>query len=177
MLTNIQRNDIADVCRLLRAKHKNNFLVWNLSEREYEYDLLDNQIVCVPFKDHHAPPLHIIFQIIQHIDSWLRANPQHVAIVHCIGGKGRTGLVTVCYLYFSGLFTDINKCLTYFALRRSATGKGVTQPSQLRYVHYFSDVVSGKKGIPANTLTLKKIVVGPVPKGKLILKKVSLLIL
>ncbi len=51
------------------------------------YDKLDNQIVCFPFKDHHAPPLHIMFQIINNLESWLKANPQHVAIVHCIGGK------------------------------------------------------------------------------------------
>ena len=142
--------------------------MWNLSERDYQYELLDNQIVCVPFKDHHAPPLHIIFQIIHHIDSWLRANPQHVAIVHCMGGKGRTGLVIVCYLFYSGLFTDISKCLSYFALRRSAKGKGVTQPSQLRYVQYYSDVVSGKKIVSMAPLTLQKIIVGPIPKSNVL---------
>eukprot|EP00026_Physarum_polycephalum_P002971 Phypoly_transcript_02980.p1 GENE.Phypoly_transcript_02980~~Phypoly_transcript_02980.p1 ORF type:complete len:760 (+),score=184.73 Phypoly_transcript_02980:180-2459(+) len=159
------RNDIQDVCRLLQTKHKNNFLVFNLSERDYEYDLLDNQIVCFPFKDHHAPPLHIIFQIIFNIDSWLKANPQHVAIVHCIGGKGRTGLIVVCYLFFCGMYAEVDKCLEHFAHARSQKGKGVTQPSQLRYVRYFCGIVSNKLQMSLNPLILTKVSVGPVPKG------------
>lgn len=159
------RNDIQDVCQLLRSKHKSHFLVFNLSEREYAYDLLDNQIVCFPFKDHHAPPLHIIFQIINNMDSWLKACDDHVAIVHCIGGKGRTGLIIVCYLFYSGVLADVDKCLAFFADRRSAKGKGVTQPSQLRYVRYFCGIVCGKLQISLNPLAITTLSVGPVPKG------------
>jgi len=140
-------------------------MIWNLSERDYEYELLDNQIVCFPFKDHHAPPLHIIFQIIHHIDSWLRANHQHVAVVHCTGGKGRTGLIIVCFLFYSGLYANVSQCLSWFAARRSAKAKGVTQPSQLRYVKYFSEVVSGARQVLLIPLCLQYVALGPVPKG------------
>jgi len=159
------RNNIEDVCKLLSTKHKDSFLIFNLSERNYQYELFGNQIVCFPFKDHHAPPLHIIFQIVFNIDSWLRANDQNVAVVHCIGGKGRTGLIIVCYLFYNGLHLDMDKCLEHFAERRSAKGKGVTQPSQLRYVRYFCGVMSGKLHISPRPLKLSSLSVGPIPKG------------
>ena len=37
--------------------------------------------------DHHAPPMDLLFEIIQSMDSWLRADPLNVAVVHCLGGK------------------------------------------------------------------------------------------
>ncbi len=58
-------------------------------------------------------------------------------------------MVIVCYLFYSGLFVDVEKCLAYFAKRRSAKGKGVTQPSQLRYIRYFCGLVSNKLRIYA----------------------------
>lgn len=98
--------------------------------------------------------------------------------------KGRTGLIIVCYLFYCGMFPDVDKCLEYFAGRRSAKGKGVTQPSQLRYVRYFCGIVSNKIRIfkiyifycycyycfdwlemSLNPLTMTEVSVGPVPKG------------
>jgi hypothetical protein len=38
----------------------------------------------------------------------------------------------------------VDKCLEHFAHARSAKGKGVTQPSQLRYVRYFCGIISNK---------------------------------
>ena len=63
------------------------------------------------------------------------------------GGKGRTGLIIVCYLFFCGMYSEVDKCLEHFARARSAKGKGVTQPSQLRYARYFCGIVSNKLGI------------------------------
>jgi len=39
------RNHIDEVCRLLKERHGNNYLIWNLSERAYDYKKFDNQIL------------------------------------------------------------------------------------------------------------------------------------
>lgn len=70
-----------------------------------------------------------------------------MAVVHCTGGKGRTGInfilyffnivgtVIACYMVYCGLFETTDEALNYFAEKRSKREKGVTQPSQRRYVH------------------------------------------
>ena len=72
---------------------------------------------------------------------------------------GRTGTVASCYMFYSGilfityensnensigLFDDINFAASHFAKRRSLSEKGVTQPSQIRYIHYFSWILKGQ---------------------------------
>jgi archaellum component FlaF (FlaF/FlaG flagellin family) len=53
------------------------------------------------------------------------------------GGKGRTGTVIICYLYFSQIrpFESIQAARTLFAQKRSKIEKGIIQPSQIRYNH------------------------------------------
>jgi protein-tyrosine phosphatase len=61
------------------------------------------------------------------------ARPPHV--VNLQGGKGRTGTVIICYLYYSQIlpFNNINAARTLFAQKRSKIEKGIIQPSQIRY--------------------------------------------
>ena len=42
----------------------------------------------------------------------------NVAAVHCLGGKGRTGVVVACYLFFMGMFSSVSEALSYFAQKR-----------------------------------------------------------
>jgi phosphatidylinositol-3,4,5-trisphosphate 3-phosphatase and dual-specificity protein phosphatase PTEN len=66
------------------------------------------------------------------MESWLKVSPANVAVVHCKGGKGRTGVVIACYMVFQGLFDNPFQALDFFAAKRSSNKHGVSQPSQLR---------------------------------------------
>ena len=117
-----------------------------------------------PFPDHHAPPLTFLFTIVNAVDSWIEASPENVAIVHCKGGKGRTGVVIVCWLMYSALFPEIGDAAKHFAAKRSSTAKGVTQPSQVRYLTYFSNTLLLGHRPPCQRYRLVSVFFGPVPK-------------
>jgi hypothetical protein len=36
--------DLDDVWQLLKTRHVNHFMIWNLSERVYDYEKFDNQV-------------------------------------------------------------------------------------------------------------------------------------
>lgn len=63
----------------------------NLSERRYDYGKFDNRVFDFGFPDHHSPPLELLFRIISSIHEFLSESESNVAVVHCTGGKGRTG--------------------------------------------------------------------------------------
>eukprot|EP00753_Platysulcus_tardus_P019036 PLAT7045.1.p1 GENE.PLAT7045.1~~PLAT7045.1.p1 ORF type:complete len:662 (+),score=284.46 PLAT7045.1:296-1987(+) len=95
--------------------------------------------------DHHSPPLATLYKACHSIKSWLDADPANVAVVHCMAGKGRTGVCISAYLVFCGHFPHLSEpqlaadaALTFFARQRSSKSNGVSYPSQQRYVHYFA---------------------------------------
>jgi phosphatidylinositol-3,4,5-trisphosphate 3-phosphatase/dual-specificity protein phosphatase PTEN len=92
----------------------------------------------------------------------LAENPKNVAVVHCNAGKGRTGTLISCYLIFSGLADNAKDAITYYGWKRFKHGRGVTQPSQIRYVHYFEQVYKGIIKSPV-LKTPTKIVVHTIP--------------
>ena len=53
-----------------------------------------------------------------------------MAAVHCKAGKGRTGLVVVCYLMFSGFRGGAAAARDFYDWARTTDGKGLTIPSQ-----------------------------------------------
>jgi phosphatidylinositol-3,4,5-trisphosphate 3-phosphatase/dual-specificity protein phosphatase PTEN len=68
--------------------------------------------------------------------SFLKKNDKNVAAVHCKAGKGRTGLMLSAYLLYAGTCKTAAEALEMFGRERTSNNKGVTIPSQMRYVRY-----------------------------------------
>ena len=65
---------------------------------------------------------------------WLDADLSNVVAVHCKAGKGRTGVMVCALLLWRGECSDPASALEYYARERTHNGKGVTIPSQIRYI-------------------------------------------
>lgn len=144
------RNDLIEVSAFLNAKHEGKYFVYNLSGRAYDYTRLDNRVAEYGFPDHHPPPLPLLICICNDIHKWLQKTKQNVVAVHCMAGKGRTGVVVSCYMLFSGHYGRFDRLdspekvweLTDAVVEdfTRLRGQGVRFPSQHRYIYYFINV-------------------------------------
>jgi len=134
----VYRNNLNTVKLFFDKRHPNHYMVYNLcSERVYDPAKFDGRVARFGFDDHNPCPFELIQEFCQHVHNWLSAHPQHIAAIHCKAGKGRTGLLIACYMLYTGLFPTATQALKYYAIRRTQNRKGVTIPSQIRYVHYY----------------------------------------
>lgn len=159
------RNNLREVAKMLQTNHQDKYMVFNLSERRYDISKLNHQVLDFGWPDHLAPPLERLCSIIKSIDSWLKSDPNHVVVVHCKGGKGRTGVVIAAYMHFSKICSSPQAALDWFAMKRFYDDSlgGVTQPSQRRYVHYFSDYLDGKVKLNTDPIFLHHVIIHGIP--------------
>jgi phosphatidylinositol-3,4,5-trisphosphate 3-phosphatase/dual-specificity protein phosphatase PTEN len=137
-LESIYRNDMHQVVKFFNARHQNHYRVYNLcSERKYNHDHFQGNVAEFPFEDHQAPQFDLIFKFCQDLDQWLAKDPKNVAGIHCKAGKGRTGVMICCYLMWSKMYAKAYDAIRYYAMMRTRNKKGVTIPSQIRYILYY----------------------------------------
>ena len=151
--------------KFLKEKHGDKYWLINTSERA-TYDketYFNNQASEYHWPDHHGPPFHYCFQIAKECYRFLQGDPENVIIVHCNSGKGRTGTGICAFLLFCGFFDNVDDCVRFYGHRRFTTGKGVSQPCQLRYLYYFESFYMGKIKSPA-VKRLVKVEMHGVPK-------------
>ncbi|KEG09395.1 tyrosine phosphatase isoform [Trypanosoma grayi] len=140
----IFRNPAWEVQRLLDIKYGiHEYHVFNLcSERGYSNTaLFHGDVSCYPMDDHNPAELKMMVEFVQEAGDFVRIAPERrVVVVHCKGGKGRTGTMVSAYLMYSGRKATADEALDHFSVMRTAFGgkfQGVQTPSQDRYVRYF----------------------------------------
>jgi len=158
------RNSLEEVRRFLETRHSGHYKVYNLcSERCYDIKKFHSRVAVYPFDDHSPPEFALLRPFCEDVTKWLKEDPRNVAAVHCKAGKGRTGLMICAFLLFSGRFSSARDVLDYYASKRTFDSKGVTLPSQRRYVAYFAAKLElGLEYSPAR-MRLTAVVLRPPP--------------
>ncbi|XP_056664013.1 tensin-1 isoform X2 [Monodelphis domestica] len=159
------RNNIREVAQMLKSKHGGNYLLFNLSERRHDITKLHSKVLDFGWPDLHTPALEKICSVCKAMDTWLNANPHNVVVLHNKGNRGRTGVVIAAYMHYSNISASADQALDRFAMKRFYEDKvaPVGQPSQKRYVHYFSGLLSGSIKMNNKPLFLHHVIMHGIP--------------
>ncbi|XP_052420798.1 tensin-1 isoform X2 [Carassius gibelio] len=157
--------NIKEVATMLRSKHGDNYLLFNLSEKRYDISKLNPKVLDFGWPDHHAPALDKICSICKAMDTWMSADTHNVVVLHNKGNRGRTGVVVAAYMHYSNISASADQALDRFAMKRFYEDKvlPVGQPSQRRYVQYFSGLLSGRIKINNKPLFLHHVIMHGIP--------------
>lgn len=165
----VYRNHMKDVQKFFAKRHPASFKLYNLcSERKYDPVHFDGAVCRYPFDDHNPCPFELIERFCEDVRQFLTAHPQNVVAIHCKAGKGRTGTVIAAFLCYLRQSLNYEDALFYFGNMRTQNKKGVTIPSQMRYVYYFDKycrMKSQRQTAPGQaTLFIEGMVVYTLPK-------------
>ncbi|XP_057712982.1 tensin-3-like isoform X1 [Corythoichthys intestinalis] len=164
-LEEIYTHNLKDVTRMLKSKHADNYLIINLSEKRHDLSRMNPKTLDTGWPDMHAPPLDKICTICKAMESWLNADPLHVVVIHCRGGKGRIGVVISSFVHFTDVSASADQALDRFAMRKYYDDKvsALMTPSQKRYVWILNSLLSGSMKINASPLFLHCIILHGIP--------------
>eukprot|EP00124_Ichthyophonus_hoferi_P001818 Ihof_evm6s106 gene=Ihof_evmTU6s106 len=155
-------NALTDVAAFLNERHGGHMLIFNLSERPYDYSILEGTVVEQGWPDLHAPPLDILFNTIHTAIRWLDDDPKNIIVVHCLAGRGRTGLFISCILLLLQISNTVEEAIGFFADRRykgrkMRKGWYEIEPSQYLYIKYFAHALTQAQGRPDPYFPLKSL--------------------
>jgi phosphatidylinositol-3,4,5-trisphosphate 3-phosphatase/dual-specificity protein phosphatase PTEN len=68
------RNSIDDVTDFFKTHHGENFLIINASNRKYEYEKFNDQVLEFFWTDHQAPSITTLFEVCEKIQYFIDGN-------------------------------------------------------------------------------------------------------
>ncbi|KAM6079911.1 tensin-1 isoform 13-T13 [Theristicus caerulescens] len=158
-------SNLREVAHMLKSKHGDNYVLFNLSERRHDISKLHPKVLDFGWPDLHTPALEKICSICKAMDTWLNAAAHNVVVLHNKGNRGRLGVVVAAYMHYSNISASANQALDRFAMKRFYEDKVVPvgQPSQKRYIHYFSGLLSGSIKMNNKPLFLHHVIMHGIP--------------
>ena len=150
--------------RFLNARHPSRYMLWNLSERQYDYTKFNDQVIEFSFPGFPAPPLDRLFEICNSLFGWLSADLSNVAVLHCQTGTGRSVVVAAAFLAWVGYKTrDPVEALRLVAARIGAPRpSALVIPSQVRTLSYVRRLLRDELPSPA-PLILERVILNGIP--------------
>ncbi|ORX59434.1 phosphatases II [Hesseltinella vesiculosa] len=159
----LYRNQLDNVKSFLDKQHADHYKIFNLrSEKGYDGAKLATQ-TDYAFDDHQVPTMAIMLKFCCEASAWMKQDDSNVVVVHCKAGKGRTGLMVAILLLYCGLDATADDAIQRFGDQRTTDGKGVTVPSQLRYIHYFDRWMKHENTLDPRPVRLTQLVLSPIP--------------
>uniref|UniRef100_A0A3Q2Y5N6 Tensin 2b n=1 Tax=Hippocampus comes TaxID=109280 RepID=A0A3Q2Y5N6_HIPCM len=157
--------ELQEMATMLKSKHQDKFLLLNLSEKRHDITRLIPKVQDFGWPDLHAPPLDRICTVCKAMETWLSADPNNVAVLHCKGNKGKTGVIVAAYMHYSKISAGAEQALTTLAMRKFCEDKvsSSLQPSQNRYIYYFGGLLSGAIKMNSSPLFLHQIHIPSLP--------------
>ena len=120
------RNSLKEY-KFLHFRHNSHYKVYNLcleKGRIYNKEVFKGKKVGLfPFMDHEPCPIKLMLEFCTDLSLYLTRNDNGIGVVHCKAGKGRTGVMIICYLIFSGLCSNSFDAIEYFAAQRTINKK------------------------------------------------------
>eukprot|EP00005_Dracoamoeba_jomungandri_P001451 CAMPEP_0174256726 /NCGR_PEP_ID=MMETSP0439-20130205/5930_1 /TAXON_ID=0 /ORGANISM="Stereomyxa ramosa, Strain Chinc5" /LENGTH=1000 /DNA_ID=CAMNT_0015339463 /DNA_START=275 /DNA_END=3277 /DNA_ORIENTATION=- len=160
----LYRNPFHEVVRFFETFHKGHYKIYNLcSERDYDHSKFHGPVERIPFMDHNCPAVEAIEEFCYSAQQWLDAHKSNVISVHCKAGKGRTGLMISAFLVYRGMWPTAVEALDFYGFIRCQDSKGVTIPSQIRFVKYFERLCNAPTQ-PLLSCYIKQIIIHTIPK-------------
>ncbi|XP_038047140.1 uncharacterized protein LOC119721241 isoform X2 [Patiria miniata] len=159
------RSNLRDVVRMLRSKHQDKYVVFNLSQKRHDIKQLSPQVYDLGWPDHLAPSLEKLCSICKHIETWLKADSHNVVVLHCKGGRGPIGVVVLAYMNYINITSSAETAMDRYAMKRfmEAKTESSMHPSQHRYVNYFTGLLTKSIQVNSAPLFLHHVLIHGVP--------------
>ncbi|KFP17229.1 Tensin, partial [Egretta garzetta] len=162
-------SNLREVAHMLKSKHGDNYMVRDTAGAQHGCDPclspITTQLLDFGWPDLHTPALEKICSICKAMDTWLNAAAHNVVVLHNKGNRGRLGVVVAAYMHYSNISASADQALDRFAMKRFYEDKivPVGQPSQKRYIHYFSGLLSGSIKMNNKPLFLHHVIMHGIP--------------
>ncbi|CAL8102226.1 unnamed protein product [Calicophoron daubneyi] len=154
----VYRNPLDDVVRFLQKRHPNHYKLYHLcDERDFDVCRFSGPVAKYPFPDHNAPQFEQMIALCDDVHNFLNKDKENIIAINCKAGKGRTGVMVCACLLRLGLVSNALDSLKLYGERRTDDGKGVTIPSQRRYVQYYDTYLSHNLVYSRTPLRLREV--------------------
>ncbi|XP_021106289.1 tensin-2 isoform X4 [Heterocephalus glaber] len=159
------RGHLRELAHVLQSKHRDKYLLFNLSEKRHDLNRLNPKVQDFGWPELHAPPLDKLCSICKAMETWLSADTQNVVVLYCKGSKGKLGVIVSAYMHYSKISAGADQALATLTMRKFCEDKVATelQPSQRRYISYFSGLLSGSIRMNSSPLFLHSVLVPMLP--------------
>ncbi|XP_006904608.2 tensin-2 isoform X1 [Pteropus alecto] len=159
------RGHLRELAHVLQSKHRDKYLLFNLSEKRHDLTRLNPKVQDFGWPELHAPPLDKLCSICKAMETWLSADPQHVVVLYCKGSKSKLGVIVSAYMHYSKISAGADQALATLTMRKFCEDKVATelQPSQRRYISYFSGLLSGSIRMNSSPLFLHYVLMPMLP--------------